>query len=251
MNQIRKDPYWKKADFFYDKEKLLLISFGNGMFGKDQVKIKTHRVDVIGVLYQQLKKRQKSGELLLAMMDEFRTSKVCHPCQDMTLTTTMIDLRSVLTCKSCGIMWQLGLNAFKNIFKIIGFKIDLRLLFRHNNRDIDICAVEIASHDGDNKIIDDEGKPNRESKDILDNLISIIPRKKSNVSMGWSVQIGGSSCFFSGIHLGANGLYLKVPKFQFALPSTIADLDNYTDVLSKLLTFRKPMYCIAIPLKSL
>ncbi|RCH78495.1 hypothetical protein CU097_001850, partial [Rhizopus azygosporus] len=111
------------------------------------------------------------------------------------------------------------------------------LLFRHNNRDIDICAVEIASHDGDNKIIDDEGKLNRESKDILDNLISIIPRNKSNIS--------GSSCFFSGIHLGANGLYLKVPKFQFALPSTIADLDNYTDVLSKLLTFRKSMYCIA------
>ncbi|ORE16921.1 hypothetical protein BCV71DRAFT_265265 [Rhizopus microsporus] len=72
MNQIRKDPYWKKADFFYDKEKLLLISFGNGMSGKDHVKIKTYRVDVIGVLYQQLKKRQKSGELVLAMMDEFR-----------------------------------------------------------------------------------------------------------------------------------------------------------------------------------
>ncbi|KAI8877125.1 hypothetical protein K501DRAFT_307263, partial [Backusella circina FSU 941] len=74
-----------------------------------------------------------------------------------------------------------------NTSKITGFKIDLRLLFRHNNRDIDICAGEIASHDGDNKIIDDEGKLNRESKDILDNLISIIPRNKSNVSMGWSV----------------------------------------------------------------
>lgn len=63
--------------------------------------------------------------------------------------------------------------------------------------------------------------------------------------MGWSVQIGGSSCFFSSIHLDAGGLYLKVPKFQFALPSTIANLDNYTDILSKLLTFRKSMYCIA------
>ncbi|KAI9354222.1 hypothetical protein BD770DRAFT_412332 [Pilaira anomala] len=50
----------------------------------------------------------------------------------------------------------------------------------HNNRDIDICAGEIASHDGDNKTIDDEGKLNRESKDIMDNLISIIPRNKSN-----------------------------------------------------------------------
>ena len=48
------------------------------MSGKDHVKIKTYRVDVIGVLYQQLKKRQKSGELVLAMMDEFRTSKVMN-----------------------------------------------------------------------------------------------------------------------------------------------------------------------------
>lgn len=132
-----------------------------------------------------------------------------------------------------------------NTSKIIGFKIDLRLLFRHKNHDIDICAGEIANNDGDSKIIDDEGKLNRESKDILDNLISIIPRGKSNVSMGWSVQIGGSSCFFSGIHLDADGLYVNVPKFQFTLPSTIADLDNYTDVLSKLLTFRKSIYCIA------
>ncbi|ORE13405.1 hypothetical protein BCV71DRAFT_239297 [Rhizopus microsporus] len=85
---------------------------------KGLVKIKTHRVGVTEVLYKQLKKRQKSGELLLAMMNEFCTSKVCHPCQDMTLTTTMIDLHSVLTCKSCGIIWQRDLNAFKNIFKI-------------------------------------------------------------------------------------------------------------------------------------
>lgn len=55
--------------------------------------------------------------------------------------------------------------------KIVGFKIDLR-------REIDICAGEIASHDEDNKIILDEGKLNRESKDILDHLISIIPKKK-------------------------------------------------------------------------
>ncbi|RCH83008.1 hypothetical protein CU097_000862, partial [Rhizopus azygosporus] len=42
---------------------------------KGLVKIKTHRVGVTEVLYKQLKKRQKSGELLLAMMNEFCTSK--------------------------------------------------------------------------------------------------------------------------------------------------------------------------------
>ncbi|CEG66451.1 hypothetical protein RMATCC62417_03032 [Rhizopus microsporus] len=45
---------------------------------KDLVKIEAHRVGVTGLLYRQLKKRQKSGELLHAMMDEFHTSKVCH-----------------------------------------------------------------------------------------------------------------------------------------------------------------------------
>ncbi|CAO3682328.1 unnamed protein product [Rhizopus stolonifer] len=38
---------------------------------------------------------------------------------------------------------------------------------------------------------------------------------------------------------------MLVPKFHFTLPSTIADLGSYTDVLSKLLTFRKSIYCIA------
>lgn len=61
--------------------------------------------------------------------------------------------------------------------------------------------------------------------------------------MSWSAQVGGFSCFFSGIHLDADSLYVKVPKSQFASPSMIADLDNYTDVLSKPLTIRKSMDC--------
>lgn len=55
--------------------------------------------------------------------------------------------------------------------RIIGFKIDIRLRFRYNNQDIGLCAREIASHDNDTKIIDDEGKLNREAKDILVNLV--------------------------------------------------------------------------------
>ncbi|KAI7899974.1 uncharacterized protein BX663DRAFT_519173, partial [Cokeromyces recurvatus] len=46
------------------------------MFGKDGVHLKGLRVGVTGVLYKQLKIRQKSGELLLASVDEFKTSKV-------------------------------------------------------------------------------------------------------------------------------------------------------------------------------
>ena len=46
------------------------------MFGKDNVHMNGLRVGVTGLLYKQLKTRQKSGELLLASVDEFRTSKV-------------------------------------------------------------------------------------------------------------------------------------------------------------------------------
>ncbi|KAK4512007.1 uncharacterized protein ATC70_013249 [Mucor velutinosus] len=128
---------------------------------------------------------------------------------------------------------------------IVGFKIDIRFLVKHSNIDIDLCAAELARNDGDEKIIDDEGKLNREAKDILDNLVTIIPQSKSTVSSGWTFQIGGSSCFVSSIHLDANGLYVVVPQYQFVLPASLSELDLFPDILAKLLTFRQSMYSIA------
>ncbi|KAI7901585.1 uncharacterized protein BX663DRAFT_513372, partial [Cokeromyces recurvatus] len=66
------------------------------MFGKDSVHLKGLRVGVTGVLYKQLKIRQKSGKLLLASVDELKTSKVQ---QDLP----KIVMHSVQTCQSCGI----------------------------------------------------------------------------------------------------------------------------------------------------
>lgn len=62
--------------FNHDKNRLPIISFGNGMFGKDSVKLNGLRTGVTGILYRQLKTRQKSGDLLVLYVDEFRTSKV-------------------------------------------------------------------------------------------------------------------------------------------------------------------------------
>ena len=59
-----------------------------------------------------------------------------------------------------------------------------------------LLSFILASHEGDSKIILDEGKLSREAKDILDNLVITIPVKKANISMGWSIQIGGCSCFY-------------------------------------------------------
>ncbi|KAI7902109.1 uncharacterized protein BX663DRAFT_511783 [Cokeromyces recurvatus] len=96
------------------------------MFGKDGVHLKGLRVGVTGVLYKQLKIRQKSGKLLLASVDEFKTSKVqqdlpkltCHACLQTCLTDAYIGLHSIQACQSCEIMWQRDVNASKNIFKI-------------------------------------------------------------------------------------------------------------------------------------
>ncbi|KAK9764552.1 hypothetical protein K7432_007851 [Basidiobolus ranarum] len=57
--------YWKPEKFNQDKNKPPIISFGNGMFGKDSVKIKGLRAGVTGVFWRQLKFRQRSGDLLL------------------------------------------------------------------------------------------------------------------------------------------------------------------------------------------
>ncbi|KAI7902050.1 uncharacterized protein BX663DRAFT_511594, partial [Cokeromyces recurvatus] len=90
--------------------------FGNGIFGKDSVHLKGLRVEVTG----------KSGKLLLASVDEFKTSKVqqdlpkltCHACLQTCLTDAYIGLHSIQACQSCGIMWQRDVNVSKNIFKI-------------------------------------------------------------------------------------------------------------------------------------
>ncbi|KAL0087540.1 hypothetical protein J3Q64DRAFT_1676133 [Phycomyces blakesleeanus] len=58
------------------KSKMPIIFFGNGMFGKVSVKIKGLRTYDTGVLWRQLKRNQRSDDILLAYIDEFHTSKV-------------------------------------------------------------------------------------------------------------------------------------------------------------------------------
>lgn len=68
--------YWRPEQFQHHKDTFPIISFGNGMFGKDSVKFNGHRIGVTGALWRQLKSRQKSGDLLLAIVDKFRNSEV-------------------------------------------------------------------------------------------------------------------------------------------------------------------------------
>lgn len=67
---------WKPLKFDYNKQLIPIIAFGNGMKGKDSVKIKGHQVGLTGVLFKHLKRRQVEGRLLVPYIDEYITSQV-------------------------------------------------------------------------------------------------------------------------------------------------------------------------------
>jgi hypothetical protein len=53
-----------------------LVIFGDGMFGKDQVKFRGHHTGVTTKVLEQLQKREKQGHLCLLTINEFRISVV-------------------------------------------------------------------------------------------------------------------------------------------------------------------------------
>ncbi|KAF7721224.1 hypothetical protein EC973_005086, partial [Apophysomyces ossiformis] len=112
---------WKRARY-QESEKMSFIVFGDGMFGKDSVKLKGHRSGVVGKSWKHIKRRERRGELLAVEMDEYLTSQVCNNCnnKDMKKITTAdgISFHGILACKHCGVLWQRDINACKNIFSI-------------------------------------------------------------------------------------------------------------------------------------
>ena len=113
----KKPEGWKKKKFEEEeKEKIPVVAFGDGMFNKDGVKIQGLRHGVTNILWRALKRRQPFSPLVLGSVDEFRTSRVCRSCSEISLTTVSITcLPSVLACQSCGMMWNRDTNAAKNI----------------------------------------------------------------------------------------------------------------------------------------
>lgn len=67
---------WALSAFQHNTYELHIIAFGNGMKGKDGVRIKVQQVSITGVLFSELKQRQKEGMLLMVYIDGFNTSKV-------------------------------------------------------------------------------------------------------------------------------------------------------------------------------
>lgn len=76
QSRPEKAKFWKPLEHHYNKNKLPVVAFGNGMFNKDSTRIKGCRTGVTGILYRQLKKKQRAGEALVVVVDEYKTSKV-------------------------------------------------------------------------------------------------------------------------------------------------------------------------------
>lgn len=111
---------WKPSSFVEEnKEKVPLVVFGNGMFGKDVVKLKGLRCGVVGILWRCLKKKEAAGELLAISIDEYKTSRICCQCDSDSLSgISNVKGHSVLVCKTCNTLWQRDVNAAKNMMKI-------------------------------------------------------------------------------------------------------------------------------------
>ncbi|CAO3655755.1 unnamed protein product [Mucor hiemalis] len=101
-----------------------------------------------------------------------------------------------------------------------GFKIDIRVVYHLNGADYDLLNGEVASYDGDEKIIMNEGKLTREGKEIQDTLV----RSGCSSLFPWICQHVGSNIDVSTFHLTALGLYVALPRFGFSLSSTITDI---------------------------
>lgn len=116
---IHRENRWRPLKYKEDKTKVPLVVFGDGLFGKDHVRLKGNRCGVSGSLYRCLKKRERAGGLIAVTIDEFRTSKICNGCRSDSLTSAgHIRGQSVLECTTCNILWQRDVNAAKNMLAI-------------------------------------------------------------------------------------------------------------------------------------
>lgn len=111
---------WKPLGFTPpDKTKVPLIIFGDGMFGKDGVKIKGIRTGVVGKLWRCIKRREALGDLLAIPIDEYLTSQICSKCRTRTLNShSAVKGNSVQVCTTCSILFQRDVNAAKNMLWI-------------------------------------------------------------------------------------------------------------------------------------
>ncbi|KAL1931617.1 hypothetical protein VTP01DRAFT_9760 [Rhizomucor pusillus] len=104
------------------KGKMPLVVFGDGMFGKNQTKIKGHECGAVGVLWKMLQRREARGEIALVTISEYNTSQICHRCMSKSLkklkTEDGVTHHGILDGQTCGMLWNRDTNASKNKYFI-------------------------------------------------------------------------------------------------------------------------------------
>lgn len=123
-----------------------------------------------------------------------------------------------------------------------GFKIDIRLVVEEE--EIDVAVGECAKKNDDNKAINDNAKLLRECKDTIDGLVNNL-KNTNDEAMSYMIQITGSSCALSTMHLAANGLYVTKHRYTFNIPHRFDDLFSLPETLAQLLTMKKEVQSVA------
>ncbi|KAG1441212.1 hypothetical protein G6F56_011583 [Rhizopus delemar] len=110
---------WRPLEYEESPKKVPLIIFGDGMFGKNVVKLKNNRTGVTGVFWRSLKKREREGGLIAITIDEYKTSKICNKCRSESLEAASHTRgQGVLECKTCSTLWQRDVNTTKKMLSI-------------------------------------------------------------------------------------------------------------------------------------
>ena len=117
---------------------------------------------------------------------------------------------------------------YPNESNVKGFKIDFRILSDVEGDEFDFAAGEVAIDcSSDEKVIHDEVKLLRESKDIADRLADC----GSAQQYGWSIQICGLEGSCSTTHLHTNGLYVAVHQHNLVFPKNLNSAYRFIDTL--------------------
>ncbi|KAI8077409.1 hypothetical protein BDF21DRAFT_420965 [Thamnidium elegans] len=132
-------------------------------------------------------------------------------------------------------------DTYSDSSNVIAFKIDIRVIFKKQGKEIDVVCGEVAKNDEDNKIITDEGKLSRETKDAVDSILTLV----ETAAQAFSTQISGSTCLIATQQLTGNGLYVYHPAYSFSLPSCIEELESFKLTMQKLISFQRHVITIA------
>ncbi|KAI7847412.1 hypothetical protein BDC45DRAFT_575872 [Circinella umbellata] len=123
------------------------------------------------------------------------------------------------------------LCSMKSLSNIIGFKIDVRLVYDGQKHELDVSTGEIARNtNSEKKVLMDEGK------DILDYLIQNATNNNAHEKLScFMIQIAGIRGEVSSIRMVKLGKYVAVPQRKFIFPQNMLEIDKIAKMLEGLM----------------